>query len=100
MSERNSHLDLLADHVVNRMQALLRDVLRENVSRDDAIEAIRLNPEPLSGDKPWNIDQLHYADALLIDVIGHLQERWRSFRHAESLVTAAIIINDEGDFEG
>jgi len=98
MSERTRHLDLLADHVVERMHALCKEAVQEGIGRHEAVKILGMKPMP--GDMNYGLDQLRYADDLLYDVIGHVQETWRRFRQGEPTRTrAAPTFDENGDFD-
>lgn len=98
MSERTHHLDLLADHVVERMHALCKEAVQEGIGRHEAVKIMGIQAP--NGDRNYGLDQLRYADDLLYDVIGHVQETWRRFRQGEPTRTrAALTFDENGDFD-
>lgn len=99
MSERTRHLDLLADHVVERMHALCKEAVQEGIGRHEAAKVLGMKPMP--GDMNYGLDQLRYADDLLYDVIAYIQSTWVRFRSVESQEKPiAPTFDDDGDFEG
>jgi hypothetical protein len=99
--DKTRHLDLLADAIMRKMDALCGEAVREKVGRYDVLEICGIERPLYNHEDPLNLEQIAYADGLLADVFQHLAIRWGQFRETERRLcsAAAPTYDDEGEFD-
>lgn len=102
MSERIEYLDLLADHIMAKMEPLCGAAVRENLSPADVLEACGV-PRPIEPDAedPLNLKGVVLANGIVDDVFEHMASRWSQFRVIEKRLNSAAVptYDDESDFD-
>lgn len=98
---RSDHMDLLADHLIARLDSLCGGAVREAFEHE-VLEACGIEPNAIDADggKRFEWAKHLYAKGLLDDVLDHMATRWGRFRETEKLTrSAAVATDDEGDFD-
>lgn len=102
MSERREHLDLLADHILAKMDSLCGRAVRE-AFRHEVFKACKIEPTSVdeNGKGRYEWAKHLYADGLLDDVFSHMADRWGRFRETDRRLCSAATatFDDEGEFE-
>jgi hypothetical protein len=102
MNDRPSHLDLLADRFVTKMDALCGEAVRRALEEEVfGICGIVPNASDEDGRERYEWAKHLYAKGLLDDVLSHIANRWAGFRETEHRLhsAASLALDDEGDFE-